>query len=44
MDASITARPFFENCGFKVNKEQRLEVRGALMTNVEINKRLTESG
>lgn len=31
--ASITARPFFENRGYQVVKEQQVEKRGVFMTN-----------
>ncbi len=30
---SITARPFYEHMGFKVEKEQQMEVRGQTLTN-----------
>lgn len=33
VDASVTARPFFERHGFEVVREQRVERRGARLTN-----------
>lgn len=33
VDASITAKPFFERYGFQVVKQQRVECRGAWFTN-----------
>jgi len=36
--ASITARPFFENRGYKVVKEQQVERKGILLTNFIMQK------
>ncbi|EHL0850915.1 GNAT family N-acetyltransferase, partial [Escherichia coli] len=33
VDASITAKPFFERYGFQTVKQQRVECRGAWFTN-----------
>lgn len=30
---SITAKPFFEHCGFKVIEEQQVDIRGQVLTN-----------
>jgi len=35
--ASITARPFFERQGFAVTAEQRVELRGSLLTNFRMH-------
>ena len=37
---SITARPFFEHMGFNVVNEQQVEVRGAILTNYMMERRL----
>ncbi len=37
-DASITAKPFFENRGYVVIKEQTVETRGQLFTNYKMQK------
>lgn len=36
--ASITARPFFENRGYKVIKEQQVERKGIMLTNFVMEK------
>ena len=36
--ASITARPFFEKRGYKVVKEQQVEIRGIFLTNYVMKK------
>ena len=36
--ASITARPFFEHFGFRVIKEQQVEIRGQVLTNFVVEK------
>ena len=38
VEASITARPFFEKRGYKVVKEQQVERRGVLLTNYIMEK------
>jgi putative acetyltransferase len=38
---SITARPFFESRGFVVQAEQQVSVRGSVLTNYVMIKRLT---
>ena len=35
-NVSITARPFYERFGFKVAKEQHLELRGVKLTNYKM--------
>ena len=43
--ASITARPFFENRGYKVLKEQQVERQGIFLTNYVMEKDIvTEEG
>ncbi|HZV33356.1 MAG TPA: GNAT family N-acetyltransferase [Verrucomicrobiae bacterium] len=37
-NASITARPFFESMGFKVLREQQVEVRGVTLRNYHMEK------
>lgn len=37
-DASITARPFFENRGYVVLKKQSVETRGQFLTNFKMQK------
>jgi putative acetyltransferase len=37
-DASITARPFFENRGYVALKEQSVETRGQFLTNFKMQK------
>lgn len=39
-DASITAKPFFENKGYKVIKEQQVELRGQAFTNFKMIKNI----
>lgn len=39
-DASITARPFFEKRGYKVIKEQQVELRGQVFTNFKMSKNI----
>jgi putative acetyltransferase len=39
-DASITAKPFFENRGYLVCKKQEVEVRGQTLTNYKMEKKL----
>lgn len=39
-DASITAKPFFENKGYKVIKEQQVELRGQVFTNFKMIKNI----
>lgn len=39
-DASITAKPFFEKKGYKVIKEQQVELRGQLFTNFKMCKNI----
>lgn len=39
-DASITARPFFEKRGYKVIKEQQVELRGQIFTNFKMSKNI----
>ena len=41
VNASITARPFFERHGFTVTAEQRVERRGSVLTNYRMLLRLT---
>ncbi|MFC6235817.1 GNAT family N-acetyltransferase, partial [Leucobacter soli] len=41
-DASITARPFFERRGFRVEREQRQVRSGAELVNFRMRKRLGE--
>lgn len=38
LDASITARPFFEKRGYKVIKEQQVEKQGIFLTNFVMEK------
>ncbi len=38
--ASITARPFFEERGYKVIKEQKVERSGVLLTNFVMEKEI----
>lgn len=40
--ASITARPFFEKRGYEVEKEQKVEREGVLLTNYVMKKRNTK--
>lgn len=40
VEASITAKPFFERCGFSTVKEQLVEVRGVKLTNFLMRKSL----
>ncbi|MFJ1269578.1 GNAT family N-acetyltransferase [Legionella lytica] len=40
VEASITAKPFFERCGFTTVKEQQVEVRGVKLTNFLMRKSL----
>ncbi|WP_047043233.1 GNAT family N-acetyltransferase [Vibrio mexicanus] len=37
-EVSITARPFFEHFGFKTIKEQKVEIRGQMLTNFVMEK------
>lgn len=37
-DASISAKPFFEKLGFKVQQEQQVTVRGQTLTNYHLQK------
>lgn len=39
-EASLTAKPFFEKCGFLVIKKQEKEVRGLILTNFIMKKSL----
>ncbi|WP_131782883.1 GNAT family N-acetyltransferase [Legionella gresilensis] len=39
-EVSITAKPFFEKCGFVVVKEQQVLIRGYELTNYKMEKRL----
>ena len=39
-EVSITARPFYERMGFKVVKEQQVEMRGQVLTNFVMEKHL----
>jgi putative acetyltransferase len=39
-DVSITARPFFEKCGFRVITQQSVEVRGVILTNFKMAKNI----
>lgn len=39
-DASITAKTFFENKGYKVIKEQQVELRGQVFTNFKMIKNI----
>ncbi len=39
-DASITAKPFFENKGYEVIKEQQVELRGQVFTNFKMIKNI----
>ena len=41
-DASITAKPFFENRGYIVQKEQSVECRGQYLTNFKMQKQAKE--
>jgi putative acetyltransferase len=41
VEASITARPFFEAMGFMLLAEQKVEVRGERLTNYRMEKRLS---
>lgn len=43
-EASITARPFFERHGFAVELEQQVEIRGELLTNFVMKKKLGPDG
>jgi len=38
---SITAKPFFEHFGFKVVKPQQVEIRGEVLTNYVMEKRMS---
>ena len=38
--SSVTARPFFEKRGFRVLVAQHVEMRGLLLTNFRMEKRL----
>ena len=40
-EVSITARPFFEHMGYKILKEQEVEIRGQTLTNFRMEKFLT---
>lgn len=40
VDASITARPFFERRGYHMVKAQQVERRGVLLTNYRMEKRI----
>lgn len=40
LEGSITARPFFERCGFRVVKEQTVKPRGVAMKNFVMEKEL----
>ncbi|WP_449622623.1 GNAT family N-acetyltransferase [Robertmurraya sp. Marseille-Q9965] len=40
-DASITARPFFENRGYKIVREQENERRGVILINYRMVKKLS---
>jgi putative acetyltransferase len=40
LEGSITARPFFERCGFRVIKEQTVRPRGVAMNNFVMEKEL----
>jgi len=39
-EVSITARPFFEKMGFKVIKQQEVEIRGQVLINYKMEKQL----
>jgi putative acetyltransferase len=39
-EASITARPFFEKCGYKVVKQQNIELKSQTLTNFMMEKYL----
>lgn len=41
-NVSITARPFFESMGFKLVREQQVEVRGVSLTNYEMERHLDD--
>ncbi|WP_419420812.1 GNAT family N-acetyltransferase [Legionella sp. D16C41] len=40
-EVSITAKPFFERCGFSVSKQQKVLIRGAELTNYKMEKWLS---
>ncbi|MGQ3888543.1 GNAT family N-acetyltransferase [Legionella sp. CNM-1927-20] len=40
-EVSITAKPFFEKCGFVVVKQQKVLIRGYELTNYQMEKRLS---
>ena len=42
-DVSITARPFFEKNGFKIIKEQQVNLNGAVLTNYAMSKSIEAS-
>ncbi len=44
VEASITAKPFFERYGFIIVKKQQVEIRGVMLTNFLMAKSLVESG
>ena len=39
-EASVTARPFFENCGFRVIEQQEVQLRGIAMANLRMSRAL----
>lgn len=43
VEASITAKPFFQRMGFELIKEQQVACRGAVFTNYAMKKRLKQS-
>ncbi|MGE0481053.1 MAG: GNAT family N-acetyltransferase [Phycisphaerae bacterium] len=43
-NVSITARPFFEHCGFRVEREQIVAARGVTFTNYRMRKSLGSGG
>jgi len=40
VDVSITARPFFEHCGYTLITPREVEVRGVMLTNFRMEKSL----
>jgi putative acetyltransferase len=40
LEASITAKPFFEACGWRTLAQQQVERRGQLLTNFRMEKEL----
>ncbi|MBC8536944.1 GNAT family N-acetyltransferase [Feifania hominis] len=44
VDASITARPFFERRGYRIVREQQVPRRGQVLTNYHMEKRFSDSG